>query len=202
MALNPFSAKASLAIGVTAQGSQQLVVLLMVTAFFCVGAGIYFLWFEHPLMFVPFFVAVLFAAAAIACHSKSQPMLDRATAGATKITSDAKGLKLETNALTLADPESAAALERLIGNLAYRQPLPAPDGLVAQGKNLDTSPAAIEVARQKIETANKEAADLHVRSIGLISGASTAAPVALPAIERPEQLPPTGLDRPTQETTG
>jgi len=196
MALNPFSAKASLAVGVTAQGSQQLVVLLMVTAFFSVGAGIYFLWFQHPLMLVPFLVAAFFVVAAIVCHAKSQPMLDRAAAGATKITSDAKGLKVETNALTLADRESAATLERLVGNMAYRKPLPEPDGLVTTEMDIDASMGAIQAAQQKIANANGEAADLHTRSIAFISGASTAPSVALPAIERPSQLPPVGLDQP------
>lgn len=194
MGLNPFSAKASLAIGVNAQGSQQLVVLLMVAALACIGVATYFLWFSHPMSWLPVIGGGLLVWAAVRCHAKSQPMLDRATAGVTKVTSNSNGLKVETNALTLADSDAAATLERLVSNMAYRQPLPAPDGTVVHGFAVDTSAPAVEDARRHVDEVNQEAENIRQQTIQTICGAPAGVPVLQPSFTRPLKPPPKGVN--------
>jgi hypothetical protein len=192
--MNPLSAKASLAIGLDARGSQQLVVLLGLSALSSLAVGFFFLWFTHPYTYIPFICSAGLVAASIYCHRKSQPMLDLAAAGATKLTNSATGMHVETSALTLSNPEAAATLERLVTNLAHRQPLPPPDGTTDASVTADQSDSAKLVAAKQVDSVNNKAQELHKATIAAISGHSVATEVELPPVPPPPQLPPKGIN--------
>lgn len=185
---NPLTAKATLAIDLKAQGSQQLVVLLMIGCLIFLGIAMIFLFLEVSLWFVPLLIGTVLVVAALWCHAKSQPALDRAAAGITTISTNENGTHVQTNAITLGDEIAGPALERILSNLNYRKPLPSADGAVLKNLNIDRSITAIEAANLRISTANAEADDLHTSALECIVGAKSGAPVAQPHLEAPTEL--------------
>lgn len=179
----PVVAKASVNVGINAQGSQQLVIALLILAGGSLGAGFFFMWHLRSGM-IPLLVGGMLVLLAMYCHSKSRPALDRAGAGRTKLTRDDKGLKIETDAITLADPEAAAGLERLLA-LSHRRPLPAPDGMVRPSLGVDTSAAAVSEAQSLVSTANEKGRTQLRQSLEALSSKDAGAPVIQPRIVEP-----------------
>lgn len=185
MANNPLSAKASLAIDIKAQGSQQLVVLFVVGAILFCGVAMLFIYLKEGLWPVPICIGAAMGAVALWCHTKSQPSLDRATAGVTKITSDARGTRIETNAITMGDESSGAMLERIISNLNYRQNIPTADGNVKSDLSIDTSLEGRTEANLRVGVANNESAELQQRALIYFAGNPTLEVVAQPEVDSP-----------------
>jgi hypothetical protein len=188
-----FDANANVSVAMTPVGSQQLVVISALLSGLCLIVGFFFLWHLHPLWGVPISAGALLVLATFWAHSRSRPALDRATAGVTEVSTDANGVRVRTNALTLADDAAADSLNRLVSNLTYRESLPPPDGLVRSDRTVDVSAEALARAHQRVLAANFEADDLQRKALHQIAG-KHAATTALPVIDAPPILPPSGLN--------
>jgi hypothetical protein len=168
MIKEPLSAKATVDIGITAHGSQQLVIALTVLAGIALVMTCGFLWSRHELWGWPAIGTIGLVAAACFVQAKSRPHLDRA-GSKTTLTSKESGLSVQTDAITLADPQAAATLERLLASAFYRQPLPTPDGKV-RGRKVDASQAAQLTARGEVEELNRSAEQSRAQTIELLTG--------------------------------
>jgi hypothetical protein len=194
--INPLGTKAALDIGVDAKGSQQLVVVLVILAGISMGVTAFFMWHRHELWGWLAGATVGFVAAAIWCHSKSRLYLDRVGALPTRFTPTPDGVVVETDALTLADPQAAAALERVMAAAFHRIPLPPPDGRVLAGQKVDQSPDAVRQAGADVAAVNQQAKDARQRTIELLTAGAgvIGGEIEQPAVlEPPATLPESGF---------
>lgn len=190
MPLNPVSAKATLAIDLKAQGSQQLVVLSIIGSLIFFGVSMLFVYLNVSLWSVPLLIGCALGGGAFWCHAKSVPALDRAAAGVTKIFADEKGARVETNAITLGDETAGPALERMISTLVYRKPIPEADGVVMSDLSVSRADSAIEAANLRVRAANNEAESLRQKALEYIVGSQGGQPVEQAYLEAPSDLPP------------
>lgn len=183
----PAKATATFNIGIDARGSQQLVVLLLVLAAISLAMTGYFLWHRHEMWVWLASATTTLVGVAVWSHSKSRRQLDRASARATRITPTPTGIEVETDALTLADPEAAAALERMMSAAFYRVPLPMPDGRVLAGNEVDQSAAGVREATEQVEAVNEQAIETRQRTVEMLSGTGGSGGQE---VQQPSQLPP------------
>jgi hypothetical protein len=180
---SPLTASATLDVAVTPVGSQQLVVIFGALSGLSVAAFFYFVWFSHPLLWIPGATAACLTSVTVWAHGRSRRWLDLSAAKQTRVISDGARTSVVTNATTLADPDAAGALERLISNLVHRQPLPVPDGIVSSQFAVDMSEDAKAEARDRVLVANKQAEEIAQRAVTEITGRGTS--LQQPAISAP-----------------
>lgn len=173
MITDSITAKANVDIGVTPQGSQQLVVMLLVLAGVALIMTGIFMWFDHKLWGWPAVMTASLVAAAVWRHSRSQQHLDRASAKPTTLTTP-DGVSLQTDALTLADPDAAAMIERVISNAFHRRALPPPDGAACPGQQPDESVQARLAAQQRVAAVNQQAQQMRDNTVALLTGSGVA----------------------------
>lgn len=125
-----------------------------------------FLWYIHPLAWLPWSFTIALAVMASVGWWRSQAAHE--LAGAAKTVVKVPGIEVHTDALTLNSERAGEALAKLMKTLTHRQPLPAPDGLV--NWEMKPIPGSESDARERVAVANKQAEVLKACAVEFIQG--------------------------------
>lgn len=139
---------------ITPRRSHVFLTALLLSGLVCVLTGAAFLWYGKLLGFVPILVGLPLKYFAILGWWRSQADVDLEGAAPTIVKQSKDGFEVRTDSRMLsAGKERAALISNLLDIAAYREELPAPDGLVA--KSGDPMPEGIDEARRRVEAVNE-----------------------------------------------
>lgn len=151
---------------------------------FFIGSG--FLWYEKQGYWIPFVFSLMFFFSAIFTWYVSHKNLDLQGATPTRITSGSKGTELVTDARTLESPESVKVLQELLNVVAFRKPLPMPDGMVSSDGKPDAR--RLDEAHKMVSDINEAVAEStsHIAELFIGSNAIGKGYIAQPLDLEPE----------------
>lgn len=150
-------------LSITPSKSHNFLVSLLIMASLCLFTGFYFLWETRDGSYIPIAIGIVIFLVAVIGWFFSQKSVDLDGSSPTEITGN-NGLQIKTDSRTLAMPESAKNLEKLISSFNHLRPVPEADGLV-DSKGLPI-PESKKAANDIINAINHE----NFKNISLLSG--------------------------------
>jgi hypothetical protein len=170
--------------------SQVFVIALAVAMMICFGVSFYFMWLGQPLWWVPFISAWIFTFLACGAWFLSHKNVDLhgATPTTVAITPDG-GISLTADPRLLFSEQGKVAVADIIHAVTYRQPLPAPAGIVDES-GVPIPDSATEAAHA-VDAINAEVTRAKNEVFGCPSLQGSQALSEQPRLEMP--LPPGGM---------
>ncbi|WP_414430345.1 hypothetical protein ACMG4M_15405 [Alcanivorax sp. IL3] len=153
--INRASAKLSADVKIVAQKSQAAPLALLGLCALSLIGGFFFLWHQPERSWICFLFSFLFLAVGTICWWLSHKRSDLDSGAPTIIDSKKTGLSLTTDSRLLDSKSSAETLARLITEIAHREPLPEPDGMIDE--NGIPNPERKAEAKKIVDEANEEA---------------------------------------------
>ncbi|PHR65560.1 hypothetical protein [Alcanivorax sp.] len=148
-------AKVSTDIKISAKRSQSAPLILIVISGISLIVAFVFLWYQPTKSWIGFIFCIIFGATGsfLWWHSHRNSEFDSGTP--TTITDGKSGLSVTADPRLIDNKNAAEMLASLITTIAYRKPLPEPDGLVDSNGNPD--PSQKNKAEDIVHQANQQA---------------------------------------------
>jgi hypothetical protein len=193
----PVGAKFDGKLNLTPQGSQVVVVTLLVLCAVGFLGTMIFLWNDRPHAWVPGLFTSLTGVAGVwgwwLSHGQE--------ATPTKVSVKKGGhLEIHTSAATLNSPETFQRLMGMLSVIGYRQPIPIPEGMLdAHMRPIPDSGAA---AQALAEDVNKRVQDLQSEAIAFVMGPRAIGGISQPLGSTPTELPANSVAAKSDDVPG
>jgi len=166
--------------------SQVFLIALAVLAGISLVTCFSFLWHGKSGAWIPFLSAIGLIVLATVLWGKSRRDIDLAGGLPTTITDEAKGVTVTVDPRILDLQNSLEPITKIISILAFRKPLPTPDGIVDSDWKPD--PSRKEEAIQLVNVVNERAQSITDSTIEMLRGQSQKQPKFDPPNEPPSRI--------------